>query len=121
MDSIKEENDDIIKNENNEKDIEMDSSCDSVWNTLETQLVDGIESNEHLHVEAKEFENHSTIKKTAIKRSKTIPLITPSTPIVPVNCNESIEYNKSLTNQDVTTDGNKQGHTKKPKMCTVCG
>lgn len=114
---------DSIKEESDEKDIDMDSSCDSVWNTLETEItvVNSTATNEHPDTTVKASKNARLTKKTAIKRSRTIPLITPSTPIVPIINNESIECDKSLSNKEVPSDHPKLGHVKKPKMCTVCG
>lgn len=98
----------------------MDSSCDSVWDNLgSSSNVD--DKNVCYEILTAKTEEQSVMTKTAVKRSKTIPLITPSTPIVPVNCNEAIDCNESLSSQDLPKNSIKSHYKKKPKMCTVCG
>lgn len=93
------------------------SSCDSIWDDSETEtnIEDKTTCDEKLSIKT---ESHAGIKKT-VKRSKTIPLITPSMPIVSVNCNEAIDQNPSKSNKDLRKQRIK--YAKKPKMCTVCG
>lgn len=91
---------------------------DSVWDNLETEtkVEDKNSCYEALPVKTEKL---SPTKATAIKRSKTIPLITPSTPIVPHNCNEAEE---TLLNEGHRPKKSiRRPYTKKPKMCTVCG
>lgn len=113
---------DCIKEENEEEeDAEMDSSCTSVWDNLESQTTNVEDENMRPGTLTVKTEKQSEMKKTAIKRSTTKPLITPSTPIVPVNCNEAIDCKESLSNKFLPKNSIKYHYPKKPKMCTVCG
>ncbi|XP_037025024.1 uncharacterized protein LOC119066576 isoform X3 [Bradysia coprophila] len=113
---------DKIKDEFKEEQMETDSSCDSVWVDnlsdnlqTETNVQDKIDDDEKPVLLSTDKD---VIKKSATKRTKTIPLITPSTPIVPVDCNNS---EKSQSNIDVPKSTVKYHYPKKQKMCTVCG
>lgn len=105
MDSVKEEG-------NEAEDIEMDSSCDSDCDNLEAETNKLEEKTLGSNTVSIKTESENVVKKTATKRSKTIPLVTPSTPIVPINCNET---------RDLPKGSIKHVYAKKPKMCTVCG
>lgn len=106
VDSIKEETEDL--------NMEMDSSCDSAWNNLDekSNIEDKIPINEEIAIKTEE---QSLVRKSVIKRSKTVPLITPSTPIVSVNSNEP------MPNKDLPKNCTRTIYPKRPKMCTVCG
>lgn len=106
---------DIIKEESEEDNVEMESSCDSVRDNLETQT----------NVEDKTLseEKLTTIKPEShgVRLSKTIPLINSTTPIIPINCNETNDQDESLSNKNRPKESIRHHHAKKPKMCTVCG
>ncbi|KAG4068818.1 hypothetical protein HA402_004966 [Bradysia odoriphaga] len=113
---------DKIKDEFKEEQMETDSSCDSVW---VDNLSDNLQTETTVNDEVDDDEkpglfsrDKDVIKKSAAKRTKTIPLVTPSTPIVPVDCNDS---EKSQPNTDVPKSTVRYHYPKKQKMCTVCG
>lgn len=112
---------DNIKEESEEDDVEMESSYDSTRDNLETQTNVEDKSLSEEKLSTVKREKHEVTKKTADKRSKTIPLITPTTQIVPVNCNETVDQDESPSNKDRPKESIKHHYAKKPKMCTVCG
>lgn len=97
---------------------ESDSSCDSVW---EDTLSDHFQPEMNPVDNDEKPRNKGVIKTAAAKRSTTIPLITPSTPIVPVDCGEAVDSERSQSNKDVPKSTVRHHYVKKPKMCTVCG
>lgn len=105
--------------------MESDSSCDSVWvdNLSDNLQTEPIAKHKTVDDDDKPLlisRDKDVIKKAAIKRSTTVPLITPSTPIVPVDCNDEIDSEKSQP-KAAPKDTVKYHYAKKPKMCTVCG
>lgn len=100
------------------------SSCDSAWNTFGVQSDDELKtttSTESSKPLAKKSKNSNLIKKTAIKTSITVPLVTPSTQIVPLTSSDPADVNKDFFIDDPPKETKKRSQVKKAKMCTVCG
>lgn len=106
VDRIKEEE---FKQEN------TDSSCDeSEWDNTDDVSYDTELSVGHEAVIDQEMVPHTNSRNNtyAAKRSTTVPLVTPSTPITS-NDNEAQEWRPKRPA--------KYTYAKKPKVCTVCG
>ncbi|KAJ6646705.1 hypothetical protein Bhyg_01918 [Pseudolycoriella hygida] len=111
---------DSIKEENENDDILTESSCDIPWNDVKVKME---EENEWETDEAPPTKIQKLAKTTNKKcRTTRIPLVTPSTQIVPANtCDNAISCDKSESNEELPKETTKQLYVKKPKMCTVCG
>ncbi len=109
-----------------QEDVEMDSSCDSAWNNCSDNLkIETVRQGKTLMDERSltKTEIETEIQqKAAVKRSKTMPLVTPSMPIVSINCGQAMDDKETQSNVTLKPKRPaKYNYPKKPKMCTVCG